>query len=202
NNRILKTLNGGVNWISQYLDPSPSGRATNISAVNSDKIWCGRSQNYIMASNESGTNWGKQTSQITDNSGLYMYDTLLGFAWSYQVVRTTNGGGPITNIEKISNKIPNNYNLKQNYPNPFNSTTIIEFDIPKFSIIQLKLYDILGKEVINIFDPKELNSGNYKVKLNFDNYYLSSGNYFYKLTGVEKESGKNFQLIKKLIYIK
>jgi len=202
NNRILKTSNGGINWISQYLDPQPSGRATNISAVNSDKIWCGRSQNYIMASDDSGINWGKQISQITDNSGLYMYDTSLGFAWSHEVVRTTNGGGPITSINKISNEIPNKFILKQNYPNPFNSSTVIEFEIPKSSNISLILYDILGKEVLKIIYLKELKSGIYKVIINLENNNLSSGIYFYRLTAFEKENGKLYQLTKKLVYNK
>ncbi|HEY5125512.1 MAG TPA: T9SS type A sorting domain-containing protein [Ignavibacteria bacterium] len=203
---LLYTSNNGQNWSLQfyYTLNYSLGR---VQALNNNNIFCGTAYNSkVLKTTNNGLNWGNQYSQITNNKGIYMFDTLLGFSWngysSSNFARTLNGGGSITLIEKLSSSIPKSEELKQNYPNPFNSSTSIEFDIPKISIIQLKLYDILGKEVINIFDSKELNSGNYKVNLNFDNYYLSSGNYFYKLTAFEKEKGKLFQLTKKLVYNK
>lgn len=75
--------------------------------------------------------------------------------------------------------IPQNYSLSQNYPNPFNPTTTIKFSIPENSLVTLKVYDILGKEVgtlINQVAPK----GSHEVQ--FDASKLSSGMYVYRLT--------------------
>jgi photosystem II stability/assembly factor-like uncharacterized protein len=205
NAEILYTSNAGLNWVTQILSSSYLDFGT-VYAMTNEKIWSGRSNYYIYASTNGGNNWGKQTCQINSSYGIYMYDTLLGFTWNTNSInnfaRTTNGGGPITDIEKISNEIPNSIILKQNYPNPFNSTTAIEFDIPKSSIVNLVFYDILGREVIKLIDSKLLNTGSYKTNIDFNNYNLSSGIYFYKLIASETAGGKLFQLTRKLVYNK
>ena len=38
----------------------------------------------------------------------------------------------------------------ENYPNPFNSQTMITYDLPRNESVNLKIYDILGKEVITL----------------------------------------------------
>ena len=43
-----------------------------------------------------------------------------------------------------------NYKLHNNYPNPFKPTTIIEFNIPKSSIVSLEIFDILGRKITKI----------------------------------------------------
>ncbi|HRE39850.1 MAG TPA: T9SS type A sorting domain-containing protein [Ignavibacteria bacterium] len=70
------------------------------------------------------------------------------------------------------------FKLYQNYPNPFNPYTNIEFNLNKPGFVNLKIYDLNGKEIselLNQFKP----SGNYK--LNFNSESLTSGMYFYKL---------------------
>jgi hypothetical protein len=71
--------------------------------------------------------------------------------------------------------IPANYALKQNYPNPFNSATIIEFDIPKEEVVNLSVYDILGRKVAEPVN-EILNAGSYARRLEMNN--LASGVYF------------------------
>jgi hypothetical protein len=71
------------------------------------------------------------------------------------------------------------YKLEQNYPNPFNPTTTIRYRIPETGLVTLKVFDVLGKEVITLVNEEKL-SGNYEVKFNGSN--LSSGVYFYRLT--------------------
>jgi exopolysaccharide biosynthesis protein len=71
-----------------------------------------------------------------------------------------------------------NFKLYQNFPNPFNSITKLKFVIPKsISLLQidLKVYDVLGREVAKLFSGK-LNFGIYEVV--FDSSGLPSGVYF------------------------
>ena len=83
--------------------------------------------------------------------------------------------------------------LYQNYPNPFNPTTKIEYSIPKTSFVTLKVYDILGREVVMLVN-EEKSVGNYKAEFNGSN--LSSGIYFYKLQAGDYTSVKKMVLLK------
>jgi uncharacterized protein (TIGR03790 family) len=83
--------------------------------------------------------------------------------------------------------------LSQNYPNPFNPITTITYSIKETDLVQLKVYDILGKEVAELVNENQL-AGNHQITFNAS--YLPSGIYFYKLT-----SG-NFAATKKLILLK
>ncbi|MBW7842465.1 MAG: T9SS type A sorting domain-containing protein [Ignavibacterium sp.] len=70
------------------------------------------------------------------------------------------------------------FDLKQNYPNPFNPSTKIAFTLSEKSLTTLKVYDILGNEIITLIN-EEKPAGTYEV--NFDASKLSSGVYLYKL---------------------
>ena len=47
-----------------------------------------------------------------------------------------------------SRAVPSTFTLKQNYPNPFNPTTAIDFGVPTNSRVELRVYDLLGREVM------------------------------------------------------
>ncbi len=99
----------------------------------------------------------------------------------------TTGGKPDT----IST--PSSYVLEQNYPNPFNSYTNIRFKIPSDGHVKLKIYDIIGREVITLVDGFQ-KAGIHYMKLEASD--LSSGVYFYRII-----SG-TFTATKKLLLIK
>lgn len=82
-----------------------------------------------------------------------------------------------TSIHTTTEQI-NDYRLFQNYPNPFNPTTTIKFSVPKSEYVSLKVYDMLGKEIENIYSGN-LKAGTYTADLDAGN--LSSGIYFYVL---------------------
>jgi len=99
-----------------------------------------------------------------------------------------------------NSKIPDGFNLYQNYPNPFNPATVINFDLPVNGKVSLKVFDILGKEVITLLD-KNMASG--KFDIDFDASEFTSGLYFYKLTVVPDDpSTGEFTAIKKMLLIK
>ncbi|MBK7158141.1 MAG: T9SS type A sorting domain-containing protein [Ignavibacteria bacterium] len=89
--------------------------------------------------------------------------------------------------------IPIEFNLSQNYPNPFNPTTNLEFQIPKSQFVTLKIYDLLGKEIVTIVN-ENLNTGTYRYKFNGSN--LASGVYFYKLVASDFTAVKRMVLVK------
>ncbi len=74
---------------------------------------------------------------------------------------------------------PVGFALYKNYPNPFNPATVISYQLPGYSRVSLKVYDILGREIktlVNDFQNKGIH------KINFDGSRLASGVYIYKLT--------------------
>lgn len=91
--------------------------------------------------------------------------------------------------------IPDKTELYQNYPNPFNPATKIRFDLKNNSKVQLKIFDIVGRELITLID-EEKNAGVYYFEINAEKYSLPSGIYFYQLIT------EDFKSVKKMIYLK
>lgn len=85
------------------------------------------------------------------------------------------------------------YKLENNYPNPFNPNTTITFEIPIKEYVELKVYDMLGKEVAELVNGYK-EAGNYTV--NFDANNLASGLYIYKL------KTSNYNKTKKMLLLK
>lgn len=96
-------------------------------------------------------------------------------------------------ILQISDILPKKYELSQNYPNPFNPTTKISFAIPQNDFVNIKIYDMLGREIMTLVNEK-LNAGSYDYNFNGSN--LSSGLYFYKMTT------SKFSEIKRMVLVK
>jgi hypothetical protein len=96
---------------------------------------------------------------------------------------------------------PVEYSLEQNYPNPFNPSTKIRYQLPKETKVTIKIYDILGAEVISLVDEKK-EPGYYEVELNGKD--LSSGIYFYRMmaSDLSTGSGQVFVETKKMILLR
>lgn len=96
-----------------------------------------------------------------------------------------------SSIEKRNN-IPEKFSLFQNYPNPFNPDTQITYSIPTTERVLLKIYDVLGCEVVTLVNQEQL-PGSYKVI--FNAVGLSSGIYYYQI------KASNFSDTKKMILL-
>jgi hypothetical protein len=84
-----------------------------------------------------------------------------------------------------------NFKLEQNNPNPFNPTTIIKYELFEATYVKLKVFDLIGKEIANLFEGSQ-GPGTYSVEFDASNYAnLPSGIYFYKLeTNISTEVKK------------
>jgi hypothetical protein len=87
--------------------------------------------------------------------------------------------------------VPGSFFLAQNYPNPFNPSTTIRYEIPQAGRVVLKVFDVLGREVITLVE-QEQSAGAYRVQWDgvaADGSRVASGFYVYRLT-----SGGSIQL--------
>lgn len=103
-----------------------------------------------------------------------------------------------TDIRDEVNSTINLFSLKQNYPNPFNPKTMIEYEIQKFSDVQLVIYNNLGRKVKTLIN-EQLSSGRYCSQwdgTNDRNEKVSSGVYFYQLKVNNEMQTKRVLLIK------
>ena len=89
--------------------------------------------------------------------------------------------------------IPGEFRLEQNYPNPFNPSTTIRFSLPQAEIVSLRVFNLLGQEVANIFDGPH-QAGNYSVR--WDPGKVPSGVYFYCLNAGTLTSTRKMVLLK------
>ncbi|MFA6597760.1 MAG: CotH kinase family protein [Ignavibacteriaceae bacterium] len=88
--------------------------------------------------------------------------------------------GKLVDVEEAAQERPSAFELFQNYPNPFNPETVISYRLSEFSKVSLKIYDMLGNEMISLVDKMQ-QAGTYRVALKSQKSELSSGVYFYQL---------------------
>jgi len=84
----------------------------------------------------------------------------------------------LTGVFENPGVVPKGYLLYQNYPNPFYGSTMFRFEIPEKSFVHLKVYNLLGEEIVDVAG-KEFNPGSHSVT--FDASGLSGGIYFYAI---------------------
>ncbi len=108
-----------------------------------------------------------------------------------------------SNEVKVELSSPDKFSLEQNYPNPFNPSTVIQFTIGSKQFVQLKVFDVLGNEILMLVD-EEKSAGTYEVEFSAEG--LSSGIYFYKLSvsvGPSQDGhAGSFVDIKKMIFLR
>lgn len=83
--------------------------------------------------------------------------------------------------------------LDQNFPNPFSAKTTIKFNIPQRTIVTLKVYDMLGREV-SVLVNDNLQAGSYRFEL--DAKGMEEGTYYYLLKAGDYLGQKKMILVK------
>jgi len=138
----------------------------------------------------------------TSDGGFYMSGSIapISTGIAYMVKTDSLGNFKPVGISNNESILIDNLKLFQNYPNPFNTSTNIIFELNESSIVELKIYDILGNEIIKIIENKKMNSGKYSFNWNAEN--ISSGIYFYKINLKITSSSISKSKIKSMVLLK
>ena len=134
--------------------------------------------NYILNSTLGEPFIGKSVSAANQHQ--------IGFWYVYQQQT-------LTAVEDDQTIIPTVFKLEQNYPNPFNPSTKIKFAVPEKSNVVIKIYDILGSEIVTLVN-EEMDAGWYQRSFNANG--ISSGVYLFRM-----EAG-NYVNTKKMILLR
>lgn len=195
---ISYTSDGGINWFDSQ---GNTIGGFDLQFIN-DSIGFGGtySSSKVMKSVDGGKIWGFQNTPIMSSDLIATLKNDTSKVWAGEIMHTKNGGGNI-NFTSINNNssVVINFILYQNYPNPFNPKTTISYQLRALSDVELKVYDILGKEIITLVNQKQ-NAGDYKTE--FDGNALNSGVYFYRLNVKDINSNKILSEIKSMLLIK
>jgi len=182
--------------LSPALAPSPDRHRKDF------KDSTGPTWSFTVESSKNGTitlSWDK--SQLTrkvilvDNGSGKSIDmsSVDTYAFTYSSPNVFTINGTTTNVLNDNGLLPTVYALLQNYPNPFNPATKIGYQLPKNSLVTLKVYDIIGREVSTLVNEQEI-AGHYEAT--FDGSKLASGVYFYRIQAGSFTATKIFVLMK------
>ena len=91
-------------------------------------------------------------------------------------------------------QLPTTFTLYQNYPNPFNSSTVIRIGLNQEAIIDLTVFDQLGRPVAILSQNRSQAAGEYEAS--FNGSTLASGAYYYRFTAGNSSQIKKMMLLK------
>jgi photosystem II stability/assembly factor-like uncharacterized protein len=195
NSGVFRSTNNGDNWSLVW----NNGNVTGLTSDSKNYIYASSANlglRGIYRSTDNGNSWqpfNEGFTRLPENVFSITYRNGYLFAgvdrlgvWKRQVDTPTD-------IINSNTLLPEKFVLEQNYPNPFNPSTNISYSIPQSSFVTLKVYDVLGNEIIVLVN-EEKPSGVYEVKFDVSN--LSSGTYFYQI------KTSSFVQTKKMILLK
>jgi hypothetical protein len=101
-------------------------------------------------------------------------------------------------IDNNSETIPYSFSIKQNYPNPFNPVTSLCYDLPEDGLVNITIYDMMGRIVKTIVNSSQT-TGYKSIKWNATNDRnepVSAGLYLYTIQAGEFRQTKKMVLLK------
>jgi hypothetical protein len=124
-------------------------------------------------------------SGLTLTSGQMYYFSIRSQDGAGLISATTSSDGQLVLLATGINDPENNFNLLA-YPNPFNENTQIEYTLPSTIPIEIRLVDMLGKELI-ILPREEQSAGKHSISIDKDQLGLAKGMYILKMNVSKKE---------------
>lgn len=196
---IARSTNGGTSFSTVNVGGGVTGYCnmkwvpgTNVCYLTSN----GGASGCAMKSTNGGLTWTvMSTATITQFTHMDLV-YVSGTVYAYAVATDGSVVKLVDNIVGINNgntNIPSDYSLEQNYPNPFNPSTTINYSLPEASNVILKIYDVLGSEVMLVVNEHK-SAGRYSAIV--DGSYLASGVYFYRLEAGNYTDTKKMTLLK------
>ena len=179
---IFYTSNGGNNWQPGIVPDFD--RINTAYFISPDSGMVAGDNGKVRFTINGGATWVEDTSvsKLTSNNinQILIIDTsiavLVGDGGT--VIFVARDSTALTSVDTYD-EIVAEYQLYHNYPNPFNPSTIIEYSLPQYGYVTLKLYDMLGREIATLVN-EEKSAGNYKFEFNAGG--LASGIYYYHIT--------------------
>lgn len=188
-----KTTDGGQTWIRILHNDYIKG----IDFVNNSTGYISGNGGLIYKTTNGGSIWhgtDVPTKGTFWATKFFSPDTGLVFGEYGTILKTYDGGGNIiSNISNQQNNFSTDYKLYQNFPNPFNPTTTIRYDIKEKSSVELKVFDLLGRQITTLVNENQT-PGMYEVV--FDASSLPSSVYFYLLQAGDFVDSKKMILLK------
>jgi hypothetical protein len=140
----------------------------------------------------------KEGKGTTTHSQVYSFTDkgLSSGKYAYRLKQVDfDGTSEYSKIVEVDVTTPLTFSMGQNFPNPFNPTTNIKFNLAVDSKVSLKVFNILGQEVVTLVKGN-LAAGSHSVE--FSAKGLQSGVYFAKIeaNGID---GQSFSSVKKMI---
>ncbi len=189
--RIQISTNGGTSWTSLT--------GIHTISVNGESGYTNISDGWAQESINLSSYIGQQVKfrfRLSSDGGL----NTDGFYFDdFKVVDYKT---PIINSVISDNKFPNEFKLKQNYPNPFNPSTTIEYTLPEQSLVEITVFNTLGKKIKTLFNQQQ-GPGEKQVHwngLNEENIPVVSGLYFIKIKA--QSNKESFRDVKKCILLR
>ncbi len=116
-----------------------------------------------------------------------------GLQGNFAITRLTSDDSSVVSVGEPELNVPGSFALQQNYPNPFNPATVITYQLPSPGHVTLKIYDLLGLEVVTLVNEVQ-DAGVKSITWNASD--LPSGLYLYRLTAGNYSATKRMVLIK------
>lgn len=115
-----------------------------------------------------------------------------GYLYTYEA--DWSGDDPVvTSSDEPMTQLPSRLELYQNYPNPFNPSTQISFRVPEADVVQVHVYDMLGRQIETLMD-QQVSAGAHTIT--FDATGFSSGMYLYTVTAGNQTLTGKMMLVK------
>ena len=149
---------------------------------------------------------GVETSYLQDNN--YTDDNLeFNTEYFYRVAANIGFWTEYSNVVSVmlenvniagANDIPTVYKVHQNHPNPFNPVTTLRYDLPQDAMVNITIYDMMGRVVSNLVSSQQ-NAGYKSIQWNAANNAgqpISAGLYLYTIQAGEFVHTKKMVLLK------
>lgn len=186
---ILRRSPSDTSWNKVQCGNINNGPLLGVSAPSANVVYaCGRA-GMTIRSTDGGSSWSQYQVPVTavaipDLNAIHFIDEEHGTAAGAMgtILYTSNGG--LTHVSDGRLGIPGSFILEQNYPNPFNPSTVIRFVVRNSGYVSLKIYDVLGREIVTLIDGERKSPGGYSVRWDGrdrNGMQAASGIYFYEL---------------------